>query len=78
MTMVLIITGALGTITKGLVKGPEDLEMKGQVETIQTTALVRSDRILRRVRKTLEDLLSFKLHEKPSANAGVKKKQTQE
>ena len=30
--------GALGTVTKVLVKGQEDLEIRGRVETIQTTA----------------------------------------
>ena len=29
-----IVFGALGTVTKGLIKGQEDLEIKGQVETI--------------------------------------------
>ena len=37
---------ALGTITKGLVNGPEDLEIRGRVETIQTTELLSSARIL--------------------------------
>ena len=31
------VIGALGTVTKGLERGLEDLEIKGQVETIQTT-----------------------------------------
>ena len=44
-----IAVGALGTIPKGLVMGLEDLEIRGQVETIQTTTLIRSARILRRV-----------------------------
>ena len=37
-----IITGALGTIPKGLVKGLEDLETRGQVKTIQTKSLLKS------------------------------------
>ena len=37
------------TVTKGLVQGLEDLEIRGRVETIQTTALLRLDRILGRV-----------------------------
>ena len=41
--------GALGTITKGLLEGLEDLEVGGRVETIQTTVLLRTTRILRRV-----------------------------
>ena len=47
-----IIIGTLGTVPKGLIKGLEDLEIKGQMETIQTTALLRSARILRRVLET--------------------------
>ena len=47
-----IVTGAFGTITKGLLKGLEDLEVGGQVETIQMTTLLRTARILRRVRET--------------------------
>ena len=47
-----IIIGALGTVTKGLVQGLEDLEITGQLETIQATALLRTARILRRVLKS--------------------------
>ena len=53
--------GAFGTITKGLLKGLEDLEVGGWVETIQMTALFKTARILRRVVETWEDLLSLKL-----------------
>ena len=52
VTIVPIVIGALGTVTKGLSKGLEDLEVGGQVETIQTTALLRTARILRRVLET--------------------------
>ena len=44
VTVLLIIIGTLGTVTKGLVPVLEDLEIAGQVETIQTTALLRSAR----------------------------------
>ena len=37
VTVILIVIGALGTITKGLMKELEDLERRGRVETIQTT-----------------------------------------
>ena len=49
VTFVPIVTGALDTVTKGFVYGLEDLEIKRRLETIQTTALLRSARILRRV-----------------------------
>ena len=52
VTIVPIVIGALGTITKGLLKGLEDLEIGGRLETIQTTALLRTARILRRVLET--------------------------
>ena len=44
--------GAFSTLTKGLFKGLKDLEIGGEVETIQTTALLRKVRILRRVLET--------------------------
>ena len=52
VTIVQIVIGASGTITKGLLKGLEDLEVGGRVETLQTTALLRTARILRRVLET--------------------------
>ena len=61
VTIVPIVIGALGTITKGLLKGLEDLEVGGRVETIQMTALLRTARILRRVLETWGGLLSLKL-----------------
>ena len=61
VTIVPIVTDVLGTITKGLLKGLEDLEVGGRLETIQTTALLRMARILRRVLETWGDLLSLRL-----------------
>ena len=52
VTIVPIVIGTLGAITKGLLKGLEDLEVGGRVETIQKTALPRTARILRRVLET--------------------------
>ena len=61
VTIVPIVIGAFGTVTKGLLKGLEDLEVGGRMETIQTTALLKTARILRRVLETWGDLLSLKL-----------------
>ena len=44
VTVIPIIIGALGTIIKELVQGLEDMEKRGRVEIIQTTALLRSRR----------------------------------
>ena len=52
MTVIPIITGALRTIPKGLVRGMEVLEIRGRAETIQNTALLRSFRIMKRILKT--------------------------
>ena len=52
VTIIPIVTGAFCTVTKGLLKGLEDLEIRGRAETVQTTALLRSSKILRRVLET--------------------------
>ena len=52
VTIIPIVIGAFGTVTKGLLKELEDLEVGGRVETSQTTALLRTARILRRVLDT--------------------------
>ena len=41
VTVIPIVIGTLGTVTKRLVQGLEDLEITGRVEIIQTTALLR-------------------------------------
>ena len=61
VTIIQIVIGAFGTVTKGLLKGPEDLEVGDRAKTIQTTVLLKTDRILRRVMETWGDLLSLKL-----------------
>ena len=37
VTVIPIVIGALGTVTKGLIEGLEELEIRGLVEAIQTT-----------------------------------------
>ena len=64
VTIVPIVIGAFDTITKGLLKGLEDLEVGGRVETIQMTALLRTARILRGILETWGDLQSLKLQRK--------------
>ena len=56
VTVMPIVIVALSTVTKGFAQGLEDLEIRGRVETIQTT-LLRSVRILIRVLETWGDLL---------------------
>ena len=51
MTIIPIVIGAFGTITKGLLKGLEDLEVGDRVETIQTTALLNTEKSAGDLRK---------------------------
>ena len=79
VTMIPIVIGAFGTVSKGLLKGLEYLEVVGRVKIIQTTALLRTARILRRVLETWEDLTGACCHsgssERPSTNVRVKNSQ---
>ena len=52
VTIIPIVIGAFGTVTKGLLKGLEDLEVGGREATIQTTRLLKTARKLRRVLET--------------------------
>ena len=61
---VTIVPIVIGAFAKGLLEGLEDLEVGGRVETIQTTALLRTVRTLRRVLETWGNLLSLKLQGK--------------
>ena len=44
VSIVPIVIGAFGSVTEGLLKGQEDLEVGGRVKTIQTTALLKTAR----------------------------------
>ena len=52
VTIVPIVFGASGTLTEGLLKDLDVLEVGGRIETIQMTALLRTARILKRVLET--------------------------
>ena len=42
VTIIPIVIGAFGTVTKGLLNGLEDLEVGGRMKTIKTTTLLRT------------------------------------
>ena len=75
MTAIPVVIGALGTVTKRCVKWLEDLEISTRMVTIQTTALLRSARILRRVLEIEGTCCHSNSSEKPLANAGGKDSQ---
>ena len=39
VTVIPIVIGALGTVTKGLIQRLEELEIRGRMDAIQTTTL---------------------------------------
>ena len=67
LTVIPLVIGALRTVPRRLVKGLKDLEIRGQVETIQNTALLRSARILRRVLMIKEKVKKSQENSKPSS-----------
>ena len=73
VTFIPVVIGALGTVTKGLIKRMEFLEIRGRVETIQTTALLRLVRILRRSLEIEKTCYLSNSSERSSALADVKK-----
>ena len=62
VTVILIVVRALGMVPKGLERELKELEIRGRIKTIQTTALLRSARILGRVLEICENLLSHRFH----------------
>ena len=61
VTVIPILIGALGMIPKGWIRELDDLEITWRAVTIQTKAILRSVRILRRLLATWEYLLSLRL-----------------
>ena len=51
-TVIAIGVGALGIVSKSLEKRPVEMEIRRRIKTIQTTALLKSARMLRRVLET--------------------------
>ena len=72
VTIIPIVIGAFGTVTKGLLKELDDLEVGGRVETIQTTPLLRTARIWEESWRLEENCCLSNSSERPSANADVK------
>ena len=61
VTVIPIVVGALETISKIMGKNLDELGIRQRIKTIQTTALLKSARILRRVLETEGDLLTLRL-----------------
>ena len=61
LTFILIVIGAVGTVTKELLKGLEDMEIRRLVETIKTTVI----EISQNTEKRPGDLRRFALTHTP-------------
>ena len=55
-----IVVKEFGIVSMGLKKPLEELEIKGRIDTIQTTTLLGFAKILSRVMETKEDLQSLR------------------
>ena len=75
VTVIPIIVGALEIVYKNLEKRLDKLKIRGRLENTQTTAVLKSTRILKIILKTRGDLLPFRFWKKPSVKTGVKKSQ---
>ena len=65
VTIIPIVIGAFGTVTKGLLKELEDLEVGGRVETIENTTLLRT---VRNTEKSPGDLRRLAVTQTPVKN----------
>ena len=65
VTIVPIVIGAFGTITKGLLKGLKNLEVGGQVETIQNDSITKNGQD---IEKRPGDLRRFAVTQTPVKN----------
>ena len=73
VTMTPIVVDALGTVVpKSLERNLEELEIRGRIETIQTTALLKPVWMLKWVLEIRGDILLIGHQGKTNANAGVK------
>ena len=61
VTVIPIVVGGFGTVSKSSGKKTGGFGIWGRIETILTTTLLRSAKILRRVLETWRDLLSLRL-----------------
>ena len=61
VTVIPVVNGSPDTVIKGFLLGLQDLEKRGRVETIQTTALLISTIISWRIHETWADLFSLRL-----------------
>ena len=75
MILIPIVIGARGTVTRGLIQGLEDLEIREQVEAIQTTAFLDQPEYCEESWRLDMTCSHWNSSEKPLAHAGMKNSQ---
>ena len=65
VTIIPIVIGAFGTVTKGLLKGLENLEVGGRVETIQKNSIIENGQ---NTKKSFGDLRRLAVIQTPVKN----------
>ena len=75
VTIIPVVINAFGTVTKGLSKGLEDLEVRGRMETIQTTTLFRRPEYWEESWRLDETCCHSNSNERPSDNTDIKNSQ---
>ena len=68
VTITPIVIGAFCTVTNVLLKGLKELEIRGRVETFESTTLLRAARILRESGRIEETCCHYDTSERPLAN----------
>ena len=68
----LIVVCALGMVFKGLERKLDELEIRGRIETIQITALLRMSEYCDKSWRTEETSGQSESSERPPANTGAK------
>ena len=75
VTIISILICAFGTVTKGLLKGLADLEIRARVDTIKTTTLLRRPEYWEKSRRLEEICCHPNSSERPSAKTNMKNSQ---
>ena len=75
VTVISIIVNGFLSVHKRLERGFEQLEIRGRIETLQTTVLLKSDRLSEESMRPEDTCCHLDSSERPLANIGMKNSQ---
>ena len=64
-TVIPVVIGTFGTLTKGLIKGQGDLEIRGRINTIQRNSIIKR---AQNIKKNLGDFRRLAVSQTPVKN----------